>query len=204
MLHEPLVILDFETTGLKPHAGDRITEVGLVRVANGRIVDRYQSLVNCDVQVPSFITSYTGITQQMVDTAPQVRTVMEEVMVFIGDTPIVAHSASFDERFLASECRGLGMPMLYESFLCSMRIARRIYPHLDSHALGALAHALKLPRCGRAHRAGVDAEMTAQLMLMMGRELARMREGMVTTQLLRRLMHMPVAKAQTGLAKLCA
>lgn len=205
MLHEPLVILDFETTGLKPHEGDRITEVGLVRVADGRIVERYQSLANCQVRVPRFITSYTGITQEMVDSAPSIDLVMREVANFIGDTPVVAHSASFDERFFVRECRRLRMSMVIEPFLCSMRIARRVYPEFESHALGVLAHSLKLPRCGTAHRAAVDAEVTAQLMLKMVRDLARMREGMnITTPLLRRLMSMPVSGVQSGLEKLCA
>jgi DNA polymerase-3 subunit epsilon len=205
MLHEPLVILDFETTGLRPHEGDRITEVGLVRVEKGRIVDRYASLANCDVQVPRFITSYTGITQQMVDSAPPIRTVMREVIDFIGDTPVVAHSASFDERFFLTECRRQAMSPAMGSFLCSMRIARRLYPHLDSHALGVLAHVLKLPRNGEAHRAAVDAETTALLMLKMGSDLGALREGMaVTTVLLRRLMRAPVSQLQDGLEKLCA
>jgi DNA polymerase III epsilon subunit-like protein len=125
MLHEPLVVLDFETTGLRPLAGDRITEVGLVRIEGGRIVSRYQSLANCDVHVPHFITSYTGITQQMVDAAPPVARVMREVVDFIGDTPVVAHSASFDERFFQRECRHLHMSVAMEPFLCSMRLARR-------------------------------------------------------------------------------
>lgn len=205
MLHDPLVILDFETTGLRPHEGDRITEVGLVRLEGGRITERYQSLANCDVRVPRFITSYTGITQQMVDAAPSISSVMQQVVAFIGDTPVVAHSASFDERFFLTECRRQRMNPAMDSFLCSMRIARRIYPHLDSHALGVLAHSLKLPLSGTAHRAAVDAETTAQLMLKMGRDLARLREGMsVTTQVLRRLMRMPVSQVQDGLEKLCA
>jgi DNA polymerase III subunit epsilon len=205
MLHEPLVILDFETTGLRPHEGDRITEVGLVRIDGGRIVERYQSLINSNVHVPPFITSYTGITQQMVDTAPPVRTVMREIARFIGNTPVVAHSATFDERFFLTECRRQRMFLAVDSFICSMRIARRIYPHLDSHALGVLAHALDLPRGGAAHRAAVDAETTAQLMLRMGRDLARLRDGMrVTTSLLRRLMRAPVSQVRTGLEKLCA
>jgi DNA polymerase-3 subunit epsilon len=205
MLHESLVVLDFETTGLKPHEDDRITEVGLVRIADGRIVDRYQSLANCGVRVPRFITSYTGITQQMVDDAPPVARVMREVSTFIGDTPVVAHCASFDERFFVRECRRLRMSMVIEPFLCSMRLARRVYPHLDSHALGVLARFLNLPATGAAHRAAVDAEMTAALMLQMGQDLAEMRAGIkVTNQLLRRLMRMPVARVQTGLERLCA
>jgi DNA polymerase III subunit epsilon len=205
MLHEPLVVLDFETTGLRPDDGDRITEVGLVRIEDGRIVDRYQSLANCDTQVPRFITAYTGITQQMVDEAPPVEQVMREVTAFIGETPVVAHSASFDHRFFVRECRRLRMSMIIEPFLCSMRLSRRMYPHMTGHSLGVLAHSLSLPQCGAAHRAAADAEVTAELMLKIGRDLVDMRTGMtVTTQLLRKLMKLPVARMQAGLEKLCA
>ncbi len=205
MLHEALVILDFETTGLSPEQGDRITEVGLVRVDGGRIVDRYQSLANCDVHVPRFITTYTGITQQMVDDAPPVEQVMREVSAFIGETTVVAHSASFDQRFFLRECRRLQMSMVIEPFLCSMRLARRVYPDFQSHALGALAHSLQLPACGTAHRAGADAEMTALLMLQMGRDLVQRQQGIrLTAKTLRRVMQMPVARMQAGLEMLCA
>jgi DNA polymerase-3 subunit epsilon len=205
MLHEPLVILDFETTGLSPEQGDRITEVGLVRIDGDRIVDRYQSLANCDVHVPRFITSYTGITQQMVDSAPPVAQVMREVAAFIGETTVVAHSASFDQRFYLRECRRLQMSMVIEPFLCSMRLSRRVYPDFQSHALGALAHSLRLPACGTAHRAAADAEMTAQLMLQMGQDLALRQTGIrLTARTLRRVMQMPVARMQAGLEKLCA
>jgi DNA polymerase-3 subunit epsilon len=205
MLTQPLVILDFETTGLKPHEGDRITEVGLVRIEAGQITDRFQSLANCGVQRPHFITAYTGIQQQMVDDAPPVATVMRKALDFIGDLPVVAHSASLDERFFAHECHQLHLRTRVEPFLCSMRIARRVYPDLDSHALGVLAHALKLPKCGTPHRAATDAEMTAQLMLRLGRDLAEMRPGLaVTTELLRQLMRLPVTLGKAGLEKLCA
>jgi DNA polymerase III subunit epsilon len=205
MLQESLVILDFETTGLSPEQGDRITEVGLVRIEDGRIADRYQSLANCDVHVPRFITSYTGITQQMVDEAPPVEQVMREVAAFIGETTVVAHSASFDQRFFLRECRRLRMSMVIEPFLCSMRLARRVYPDFHSHALGALAHSLRLPACGTAHRAAADAEMTAQLMLQMGQDLAQRQQGIrLTAKTLRRVMLMPVARMQAGLEKLCA
>ena len=70
MFERPIVMLDFETTGLSPEGGDRITEVAALRIAGGQIVDRYVSLVNCGVRVPSFITQLTGITQAMVDGAP--------------------------------------------------------------------------------------------------------------------------------------
>ncbi len=205
MLQDSLVVLDFETTGLSPERGDRITEVGLVRIEGGEITDRFQSLVNCGVRVPSFITSYTGISQEMVDDAPSVRRVMKDVVSFVGDTPLVAHSASFDQRFYLRECRQLNISMVVEPFICSMRLSRRVYPQFKSHALGALAHALQLRHCGVAHRAAADAEMTAQLMLRLGRDIGAMHEGLtLSTSLLRRLMNMPIAQVQSGLEKLRA
>ena len=205
MIHEPLVILDFETTGLSPGRGDRITEIGLVRIADGRITDRYQSLVNCNVRVPPFITAYTGITQRMVDTAPAVEQVMHEAIAFIAATPVVAHNASFDQRFFERECALLRLGMASEPFICSMRLSRRIYPALQGHSLAALARALRLQSCGTAHRAAADAEMTAQLMLQLGHDLAAMQQGIsVTAGLMRHVMHMPVAGVQAGLQKLCA
>jgi DNA polymerase-3 subunit epsilon len=205
MLRDSLVIIDFETTGLSPERGDRITEVGLVRIESGCIVDRFQSLVNCEVRVPSFITAYTGISQQMVDDAPSVKHVMRHVVSFVGDTPLVAHSATFDQRFYLRECRQLGISMVVEPFICSMRLSRRVYPQFKSHALGALAHALNLKHCGAAHRAAADAEMTAELMLRLGRDIGDQHEGLaLTNSLLRRLMHMPVARVRADLEKLCA
>ncbi len=205
MLHEPLVVLDFETTGLEADAGDRITEVGLVRIAGGGITERFQSLVNCERRVPDYITAYTGITQRMVDGAPSIAQVLREVAAFIGETPVVAHNASFDQKFFVRECRRQRIGAVIEPFICSLRLARRVYPHLESHSLGVLAHRLQLHNCGAAHRAAADAEMTAQLMLRMGEDLAAMRSGVnLTARALRGLMHVPVKQVPARLERLCA
>jgi len=196
MPHEPLIILDFETTGLSPETGDRITEIGLVRIEAGGITARWQSLVNCGVRVPTFITAYTGITQAMVDAAPRVEQVMREALEFIGGTAVVAHSAMFDQRFFRRECRAIGVTRYPEPFICSMQLARRLHPQLQSHSLAALAHKLALPTTGMAHRAPADAEVTAQLMIRLGQDLAqRHPDVVVTASLLRRLMHTPVPGA---------
>jgi len=205
VLQDSLVVLDFETTGLSPERGDRITEVGLVRIENSCITARYQSLVNCGVRIPDFITAYTGITQRMVDEAPPVENVMREVAAFIDGMPVVAHNAGFDQRFFLRECRGADIAATAQPFICSMRLSRRVYPEMESHSLGVLAHALQLRACGRAHRAGADAETTAELMLRLGRDILGMHSGIqITAPLLRRLMQMPVAQVQTRLMKLCA
>jgi DNA polymerase-3 subunit epsilon len=196
MIHEPLVILDFETTGLSPETGDRITEIGLVRVEHGRITARLGSLVNCGVRVPMFITAYTGITQAMVDAAPRAEQVMRQALDFIGRAAVVAHSATFDQRFFRRECRALGLARYPDPFICSMQLARRLHPQLQSHSLAALAHKLALPTQGLAHRAPADAEVTAELMIRLGRDLAERHPGVaLTAALLRRLMHTPVSGA---------
>ena len=103
MLDQPIVMLDFETTGLSPVMGDRITEVAALRIVGGEVVERYVSLVNCNVRIPSFITGLTGITQAMVDSAPPVHRVLPELLDFIGSDALSAHNASFDEKFLLAD-----------------------------------------------------------------------------------------------------
>ncbi len=206
MLHDPLVILDFGATGLRPRRGDRITEVGLVRIEDGHICARYQSLVNCGARVPASIAACTGITQQMIDAAPPVAEVMREVAAFIDGTTVVAHCASFDQSLYRHECwrLGLGKDEAITPFICSMRLARRIYPELPGHSLGILSQALGLGYRGTLHRAAADAEATALLMLRLVRDIARMHEGItVTTKVLRHIVAKPPER-QPGQERLCA
>lgn len=172
MFTAPLVVLDFETTGLAPEQGDRITEVGMVRIEGDRIVDRFESLVNCGVKIPRSITAYTGITQQMVDEAPPVAHVLRQMAVFADGAALVAHNARVDQRFALAECQRLRIRHHLDPFICSMRLARHVYPDLTTHSLAALALALRLKWSGPAHRAAADAELTAALTLRLGAELA--------------------------------
>ena len=98
-----VIVLDFETTGMSPNVGARPTEVAAVRIENGKIVDRYQSLMNAGVHVPAFITELTGITNAMVRNAPPIDQVMRELNVFVDGQPLVAHNVSFDRKFLEAE-----------------------------------------------------------------------------------------------------
>lgn len=205
MLSESLIVLDFETTGLSAAQGDRITEVAVARIEGDRITDRYESLVNCGVRVPAFITQYTGISQRMVDTAPPVAQVMQELGRFIGNTPVVAHNASFDQRFYNTECELAGLPLRDDAFLCSLRLSRRVYPYLRSHSLGELARLLGLASGGTAHRAGADTEVTAGLVLRLAADL-KVRHASLTVdaRLLRQIMKTPLASVNARLAKLAA
>ena len=158
-----IAVIDFETTGISPAMGDRATEVAIVMMEGGRVVDRFQSLMNAGVRSPSFITQLTGITHAMVAAAPPAAQVMAEAGRFVGDVPMVAHNASFDRKFWVEELAraGLAAP---QPFACTVLLSRRLYPQAPSHRLGALADYHRLPRTGQAHRALADAEMAAALL----------------------------------------
>jgi DNA polymerase III subunit epsilon len=173
MYHVPVVMLDFETTGLSPASGARITEVAALRIAGGRVVERFVTLVNCGVRVPPFIADYTGITQDMVDGAPCVSRVMPELVRFIGADALAAHNASFDEKFLKAEAARLDLAPSHAHLLCSVKLARRLLPGQRSYGLSALAAALGIGFSGRAHRAEADAEVSAELMLHLGARVQR-------------------------------
>ncbi len=182
---DTVAVIDFETTGISPDAGARATEIAAVLVRDGRVVDRYQSLMNAGAWVPPFIEELTGITNEMVRAAPPAARVMREVADFVGAHPLVAHNASFDRRFWDAELARVRRSRQQE-FACTMLLARRIYPHAPNHKLGTLVRFAGLPVAGRSHRAMADAEMAASLLSKLEEELVRrFALGAVTHELLR-------------------
>ena len=163
---DSVVVLDFETTGLSPGQGDRAIEVGAVLIEQGRVVGHFQQLMNPGFRIDAFIQSYTGITNQMLSKAPPCDEVMEQFAEFIGDHNLVAHNASFDQRFLDAELQAIRRAY-GGSFACSMLISRRLYPDAPNHKLGSLVAYKQLPNDGVFHRALADSEMTAKLWLRM-------------------------------------
>jgi len=168
---KPIVMIDFETTGLSPDMGDRVTEVAALRIAGGRVVDRYVSLINCGVRIPSFITGLTGITQAMVDGAPPVAQVLPRLLDFIGADALSAHNASFDEKFLKAEAARLGLSSAHQGLVCSLKLSRRVFPSLGSYKLGLLSGQLGIRFNSAAHRAESDAEVAAEVLLHIGKHL---------------------------------
>jgi DNA polymerase-3 subunit epsilon len=159
----PIAVIDFETTGISPDHGDRATEVAIVLVENGRVVDRFQSLMNAGIRIPAFIIQLTGISNAMVAAAPDAAQVMADASRFVGDAPMVAHNASFDRKFWVGELARLGLPAP-QPFACTVLVSRRLYPQAPNHKLGTLVDYHHLPRTGAAHRALADAEMAAALL----------------------------------------
>lgn len=164
-------VIDFETNGLMPDSGGRAIEVAAVLVQDNQIIDTWQSLMNPGVRVPPFITSLTGITPMMVRTAPAPEKVMAEIAAFVGDATLVAHNASFDRKFWQYELGRIGAPCAHD-FLCTVLIARRLYPWATNHKLATLVDLHNIQVDGRHHRALADASMTAHLFLKMQEDLA--------------------------------
>ena len=188
---DTVAVLDFETTGMSPAMGARATEIAVVLVRGGRIVDRYASLMNSGAWVPPFIEQLTGISNRMLASAPPAAQVMREVAAFTRGCALVAHNASFDrsfwlhERALADAAdgganTGVGStgstsgisgtsdgdaPATGPVFGCTLLLSRRLYPEAPNHQLGTLARWHGITPTGRAHRALADAEMAGGLWL---------------------------------------
>jgi DNA polymerase-3 subunit epsilon len=167
-------VIDFETTGLSPAMGDRATEIAIVLLEGTQVVGRFQSLMNAGVRISPFIEQYTGISNAMVQVAPPAADVMAEAMRFVQDVPLVAHNASFDQRFWSAELGRLGPDAKADhAFACTMLLSRRLYPQAGSYRLQSLASFHALPSAGRAHRAMADAEVAAALLSRIREDIQR-------------------------------
>ncbi|MES2941590.1 MAG: 3'-5' exonuclease [Pseudomonadota bacterium] len=158
-----IAVIDFETTGLSPAMGDRATEVAIVLLEGGKVVDRFQSLMNAGQRIPAFIEALTGISNTMIASAPPALQVMRDAARFVGKAPMVAHNAAFDRKFWEAELARAD-EKADQPFACTLLVSRRLYPQAPNHKLGVLADYHRLPKTGRAHRAMADAEMAAALL----------------------------------------
>ena len=172
-------------------------------VERGRVVDRFQSLMNAGVRIPFFITQLTGISNAMVAAAPDIAQVMARASRFVGNAPMVAHNAAFDRKFWVGELARLGLPAP-QPFACTLLVSRRLYPQAPNHRLGSLVDYHHLPRTGAAHRALADAEMAAELLGQIQQDL-RTRHGVANPDhaLLMALQRCAKSAVSTFMAK-CA
>lgn len=149
-------VLDTETTGLSAYH-DEIIEIGILRVRNNEIVDRYSQLIKPKSPIDPFITSLTGITNEMVEGMPTINDIKNEVLTFIGDDIIVGHNTSFDMRFLSE---GFKQPV-NNYYMDTMQFARKVYPELKHHRLSDLTEYLGLHN--NEHRSIADCIATKEL-----------------------------------------
>jgi DNA polymerase-3 subunit epsilon len=151
-----LVFVDLETTGGNA-ARDRITEVGIVRLAADGSVEEWSSLVNPECRIPAYIESFTGITNAMVATAPTFAELAAEVGRRLGGAVFVAHNARFDYSFLRSEFRRVDSNFTAK-VLCTVKLSRRLYPEHHRHNLDIIIERHGL-NCAARHRALGDARV---------------------------------------------
>jgi DNA polymerase III epsilon subunit family exonuclease len=158
------VVFDLETTGAKTPPC-RVTEIGAYRVKNGAIVEEFHSLVNPEMPIPFFISLLTGITDEMVRSAPKFNELADAFLRFIGDSVLVAHNAGFDMRFLNHE-----VGRLYEDYrlgnpsLCTVQLSRKLLPDIENHKLKTLAEHFSVALVNH-HRANEDAYATARIFI---------------------------------------
>ncbi|MCL4371317.1 MAG: exonuclease domain-containing protein [Chloroflexi bacterium] len=156
-------VVDLETTGLKPQ-GNGITEVCCLRLQDGRVTDRFSTLVNPGLPIPPFIQSMTGITDAMVRDAPAFGEVIPSLLAFLGDSVLVAHNAPFDLSFLNYGLYCHGHRSLHNPVVDTCRLARRLLPGLPRASLDAVTQHLGISVEDR-HRAAGDAEATVAVLL---------------------------------------
>lgn len=153
-MNRPLVFLDIETTGGSP-ATSRITEIGAVRIEDGRVVGTFSQLLNPEQKVPWFITKLTGITDDMLWDAPTFAGVADDLDVFLDGAVFVAHNVNFDYSFIKAEHGRRGGRFDIDRF-CTARLSRRLYPAQGRHNLDTIIQAHNIPVANR-HRALDDA-----------------------------------------------
>lgn len=156
---------DVETTGVRPT--DRIVELAYtITDTELTIIDQHESLIDPEIPIPSGASAANGITDDMVQDAPT----LEEYITIVKNDPLnhpepgifIAHNAAFDWRYLG--------PLMHPDteVMCTLRLAKKLWPELDSHKLQALKYSLNLPKVeGDAHRAGADVEMLVNLVMYM-------------------------------------
>ena len=160
------VVVDVEATGAKTPP-NRLIELGAYRIRGGRIVEKFLSLVNPEIPIPRFVMALTGISNEMVKSAPVFAEVAPRWLDFVSDSVLIAHNAAFDTSFLNHEIsRVYPGHRMFNPHLCTVRLSRRVLPDLNNHRLDTIANHFSIPIISR-HRAGSDALATAEIFLLL-------------------------------------
>ncbi len=160
MPQQTFAIIDVETTG-GGIAGNRITEICIALLNDGEVVDKYTTLVNPERLIPFHITTLTGITNEMVASAPLFSEVAEKIDEFTKDAIFVAHNVGFDYNVIRGEFQLLGQ-LYNRKKLCTVRLSRKLIPGLFSYSLGRLCSSINIPHLNK-HRAEGDVDATVIL-----------------------------------------
>lgn len=158
------VVVDLETTGNSPKKGDRIIQFAAVVIENGNIVRSFHTFLNPNVEIPTFISELTNITDDMVRSSPQFYEIADEVESLLRDSCFVAHNVYFDLAFLQAELEACGRKKFSGPVIDTVELTKILMPTLDSYKLSDIAFSVGFNH-SRPHRADSDAKVTAQLFL---------------------------------------
>lgn len=166
LVKKKFVVIDLETTGNNPKKGDRIIQVGVVIVEEGKIVQRFSSFVNPEIEIPPFIQQFTGINDEMVLNAPLFSSIAPTLMEFLNGAYFVAHNVPFDLTFLQFELELCGYNPFTGPFIDTVELSRLLLPSEEGFKLNQLASNLNVHH-DRPHQADSDAEVTAEILLIL-------------------------------------
>lgn len=153
----PLVVFDFETTGLDM-VSDRIIEIGALKILNGQIVDQFSTFIDPEIPLPAVATKITGITPDMLVGQPKIDAMLPQFMKFFAGALLIAHNAEFDMGFLTRSAQRQGIELHWPCF-CTLKLARGLLPQLESKNLDTLANHYQLTFEAR-HRSIGDCKVT--------------------------------------------
>ena len=157
-------VLDLETTGFSFRT-EKITEVGIMKVKNGEVIDEFSCFVNPEKPIPQRVVEVTNITDDMVKDAETIDKVMPKILDFVGDSVLVAHNADFDIGFLKYNAKILGLS-LENTYIDTLRLAKALFPDFKKYKLGLIAEKLGIEVLV-AHRALDDVDTTVKVFKVM-------------------------------------
>jgi DNA polymerase III subunit alpha, Gram-positive type len=159
------IVFDVETTGLSA-VYDTIIELAAVKIKDGEVIDKFESFANPHHPLSATTIELTGITDDMVQTAPEINDVLHDYHKWAGEDILVAHNASFDMGFLNAGYQKAGLPKATNPVIDTLELARLLYPQFKNHRLNTLAKKFDI-ELTQHHRAIYDAETTGYLLLKM-------------------------------------
>lgn len=163
-INKTMVALDIETTGLDPKNGE-IIELAAVKFKGDKIIKKYQSLVNPDVEIPRIVSAITGINDDDVKKSPRINELINEFNNFVGEYPIIGHNINFDINFLNN--KGFHFKNAkYDTW----KLAALLVPNLSSHSLESLAEFFKIKHI-ESHRALDDVLASIELFNILVRKI---------------------------------
>ncbi|MGG0178279.1 ATP-dependent DNA helicase DinG [Gottfriedia acidiceleris] len=164
------VVVDLETTGNNNRGQDRIIQIAAFLLESGEVIEQFSSFINPNMNIPTFISELTGISDEMVQYAPQFEQIVEELYPMFNDAYFVAHNVHFDLTFLQKEFERIGLPKISPLAIDTVELTRILYPTLTSYKLSDLAKVFNIQH-ENPHQADSDAEVTAELLTILLKKL---------------------------------